>query len=48
MNYLVVITLLLAMVGVASIVIIAIDFIFTIGKKIKEEEDSNDERLFDP
>jgi len=48
MNYLVVITLLLAMVGIASIAIIAIDFICTIGKKIKEEEDSNDEGIFDP
>lgn len=48
MNYLVVITLLLAMVGIASIAIIVVDFIFTIGKKIKEEEDSMDERLFDP
>ena len=48
MNYLVVVTLLLAMVGIVSIVIIALDFILMICKKIKEEQDSHDEGLFDP
>lgn len=49
MNYIAVgIILLLAMVGVVSLAIIGIDFILMIAKNIKKEEDSMDERLFDP
>ena len=47
-HFAVAIVLLFAMVGVVSLVIISIDFILTIAKNIKKEEDSMDERIFDP